>query len=186
MFGFGLAIRVACLRQSVSTWNKYRLDNLEWIPNLRDANLRDADLSGADLSGAILLWSDLSGAILSHADLNHAILSWSDLRWSDLSGSNLSGSNLRGSNLRYASNCLDLGRETISGRGYNCGVVPGKDSDGNVEYRFFAGCRNFTFAGARAHWGSPDYPDKDRAAWYLRRIDFAEKECEIVFGWRAK
>jgi hypothetical protein len=44
-----------------------------------------------------------------------------------------------------------------------------------------AGCRWFTLAEAREHWG-PDYPDPQIAAGYRALIDFVEAEARRL-GW---
>lgn len=80
---------VEILKQGVDTWNKWRADNPDIIPDLSRANLSDTNLSGADLSGANLDGAYLRGANLSGADLHHA----------GLSGTNLDGVLLRGANL---------------------------------------------------------------------------------------
>ena len=93
-----------------------------------------------------------------------------DLQGANLRGANLWGANLRGADLQGVNLLLDLGQEI---RGYRRIVFLGT-ADGNP--RFMAGCHYFTFAEARAHWGSADYPDQKRGNEYLRLIDFVEKE----------
>jgi hypothetical protein len=107
------------LKQDVSGWNNWRIDNHDVTPNFkhaklsraylskanldkawfRGADLREADLREADLRGADLRGADLSGADLSDADLSDADLSDADLSGADLSGANLSGANLVGAYL---------------------------------------------------------------------------------------
>ena len=88
---------VTLLKQGVTTWNKWRRENLNIRPDLREADLREADLSEADLSEA-----DLSGAHLSGANLNGAYLYRADLSGAHLGGANLSIANLSIADLREA------------------------------------------------------------------------------------
>ena len=36
---------------------------------------------------------------------------------------------------------------------------------------YHAGCRRFTADQGRSHWGSPDYPNPERGAGFVRAID---------------
>jgi len=99
-----------------------------------ERNFSGADLRGADLRGAYL-----RGAYLRGADLRGA-----DLRGADLRDADLRGANLRGAN---------LGAQWI--------ILGGTRSDGfqflltnftEEGVRVKAGCRNFTWAEAIAHW----------------------------------
>ena len=142
--------------------------------DFRDANLGCADLGGADLRGANLRGANLRGANLGCADLRGADLGGADLRGANLRGANLRGANLgcadlggadlRGANLRGANlRGADLGGVYL-GSTYFCVqwiVQGGTRSDG---YQFMltnfigegvrvkAGCRNFTWDEAIAHW----------------------------------
>ena len=89
------------------------------------AVLTDADLTGADLTGAVLTDADLTGAVLRHAVLRHAVLT--------------------GAVLTGAVGIIDAGQDP---RGYR--FVGVRHTDG---WRVAAGCRWFTIAEARAHWG---------------------------------
>jgi hypothetical protein len=40
---------------------------------------------------------------------------------------------------------------------------------------YHAGCRRFTAAEAIAHWGAPDYPDKERGAAFVAAVKAEEK-----------
>jgi len=124
------------LKQGVETWNQWRKDNPEVIPDLseavvtgavlssinlsgadlheadiRGANLVDADLRGANFSGAKLNLADLGVADLRGANISGAILWWVNLRSAFLSGANLSGTDLRGANLAEA----DMYRVNLTG-----------------------------------------------------------------------
>ena len=95
------------LQDGVTAWNKWREDNPEIIPDLRDASLSGVDLSGADFSGATMSGADLSEANLSGADLVAADLSRAHLRWAylgeaDLAKASLNGADLSGANLDNA------------------------------------------------------------------------------------
>ncbi|HET9282602.1 MAG TPA: toll/interleukin-1 receptor domain-containing protein [Candidatus Angelobacter sp.] len=114
------------LKKGVETWNKWRNENREIIPDLSDAklnwsdlavklsrvNLSKADLSRTDLEGmnlikAYLRGAHLTDANLSEADLREANLSWADLReanlsWADLSGTDFSWADLTGADLSQA------------------------------------------------------------------------------------
>ncbi|NTW82583.1 MAG: toll/interleukin-1 receptor domain-containing protein [Chlorobiaceae bacterium] len=70
---------VAILKQGLDVWNRWRKDNPEIIPDLKEANLREADLRDANLRGANVSGADLSGADLSGADLNRAYLDRSNI-----------------------------------------------------------------------------------------------------------
>ncbi len=115
---------LAKLKESVSAWNKWRLDGGESLvqadlsgaslrgaslgvaflyeANLREADLGRADLNGADLSGANLNGADLRGASLNGADLRGASLNGAKLSGAKLSGAKLKGAKLKGANLQGA------------------------------------------------------------------------------------
>lgn len=82
----------AKLKEGVTAWNQWRIDNPDMEPDLSGANLSKADLYGANLIEANLSGSDLNGANLSEAIIFKA----------DLSGANLSGADLSGANLNLA------------------------------------------------------------------------------------
>ena len=67
------------LEQGIKAWNKWREENPNIKPNLRNAkvrnNLSEANLSMADLCGADLLFANLERANLRGANLNRANLS---------------------------------------------------------------------------------------------------------------
>ncbi|MFG6105306.1 toll/interleukin-1 receptor domain-containing protein [Leptothoe sp. EHU-05/26/07-4] len=97
------------LKQGVKVWNRWRGENDDIIPDLRDADLsrtdlngidlhdtelRDADLSGAKLHGANLIGADFSGAYFFNAKLRGADLGGAYLVAANLSGAKLSDANL--------------------------------------------------------------------------------------------
>jgi hypothetical protein len=65
---------LARLKQEVSAWDAWRLENPTIQPDLRAADLRGAHLRRARLSMANLSRADLSGADLTAADLRGAHL----------------------------------------------------------------------------------------------------------------
>jgi uncharacterized protein YjbI with pentapeptide repeats len=73
------------LVKGVKSWNQWRQDNPDKVPDLRHADLREANLMRADLSGADLSDVDLSGKDLSGTNLTNA----------DLTRSRFIGCNLR-------------------------------------------------------------------------------------------
>ena len=100
---------LAILKQGMEVWNNWRDENLDVIPDLREADLSGTNLSRANLSRANFSCSDMSGADLSYANLSGVNLSRANLSWyTDLSGADLSGANLSmadlsgGVNLRVA------------------------------------------------------------------------------------
>jgi hypothetical protein len=58
---------LAILKQGVRTWNKWRPEHGDIIPDLSKANLSEAELSGTNLSGADLSEANLTGADLFRA-----------------------------------------------------------------------------------------------------------------------
>ena len=122
--------------------------------DLRCANLRCADLRCANLDGADLRRADLRGADLRRAYLGCADLCGADLGGAYLRGAYLGNANLRGADLRGADlGGADLGNQWI--------IQGGTRSDGyqfmltnftNEGVRVKAGCRNFTWEKAIAHW----------------------------------
>jgi len=101
---------VALIERGSESWNQWRRDHPDIVPDLRVAHLRHAslcemDLSGAILSIAVLHSADLSGANLRGADLSSANLEKAVLCGADLQGADLRGAKFTGGDLRRA----DLG-----------------------------------------------------------------------------
>ena len=110
------------LKQGVEVWNRWREDNPDVIPDLKqadlqgieliradlseadlsEANLSDVDLAGANLCKADLVAAHLSGAFLFEADLSTADLSRANLNRALLAKANLSGAKLVYANLFMA------------------------------------------------------------------------------------
>jgi uncharacterized protein YjbI with pentapeptide repeats len=62
---------LAILKKGMKTWNKWKRENLDILPNLQKAKLKNLDLSKFDFSLA-----DPGHADLSLADLVHADYAW--------------------------------------------------------------------------------------------------------------
>src|SRR3990167_5631810 len=67
----------------------------------------------------------------------------------------------------------DLGSEQTRKYG-RCAYV-GTDAIARLQ----AGCHHFTLAKARAHWGSTDYPERNRGDEYLALCDYVQTLCRI-------
>jgi uncharacterized protein YjbI with pentapeptide repeats len=108
------------LDRGVRSWNQWRIENPDIIPDLRKVDLsgrdlRFADFRGAKLNGARLSNICLASAKFHHAELSGANLSRANLKFaefieSDLTKANLSGSDLSEVCLRKAS----LGEANLS------------------------------------------------------------------------
>ena len=99
------------LHEGADSWNRWRTERPDVLPDLRvahlrRADLRDFDLSGALLSIAILHSADLTGANLRDADLSSANMEKVILCDADLTGADLRGTKFTGGDLRRA----DFGR----------------------------------------------------------------------------
>jgi len=70
---------VDILKRSVESWNKWREENPELLPDLSGADLFEADLPRANLRRANLSHSVLQGAVLRDTDLTEANLENADL-----------------------------------------------------------------------------------------------------------
>ncbi|MBM4428186.1 MAG: pentapeptide repeat-containing protein [Chloroflexi bacterium] len=82
---------VAKLTEGVVSWNDWRSQNRDVVPNLRGADLAQANLEGYNLSRAILSNANLSIANLSGANFTNANLRGADLSMANLSNANFSG-----------------------------------------------------------------------------------------------
>ncbi len=104
------------LKQGVGVWNKWRKDNPDVVPDLRESNLLRADLNqinlhGANLDGIFLGGAKLNGATLSGTNLSAATLFEATLYGTDLHGATLYGANLHRANLCEA----DLNQTHLGG-----------------------------------------------------------------------
>jgi hypothetical protein len=93
---------LALISGGIATWNKWRAENADVIPQLREADLRGAELDGFDLHGARMRYAYLRGAKLRNANLSNADLTRSDLCEATLIGADLRGASLGRSNLYRA------------------------------------------------------------------------------------
>ena len=95
------------LRQGVSEWNDWRVQNASVTPDLTGIRMAAAKLNGVDLSHTLLrastlIRSSLKGADLSHADLREAQLHEVDLSDANLHRDDLADASLAGAKLRRA------------------------------------------------------------------------------------
>lgn len=125
------AEQLALLSKDVMAWRTWRKQNLEIVPDLREANLSGVDLSGALLSHAILLNADLSNANLSEAWLVEA-----NLRGTDLSGANLTGASLARAILSESSTVTT---DRTSGGGVSSVEHPVNLSNANLSGAYLGG-----------------------------------------------
>ena len=129
-------------------------------------------------SRANLARADLSGANLSRADLSRADLAWANLAWANLAGANLARANLAGANLAGANLAGTNVAVAHRSDGYDffASVV-----DGAARIR--AGCHNFTFSEARAHWQGTRAGTRlgDES---LALVDHLERMLAIAAKWR--
>ena len=79
------------LNQGVESWNQWRKDNPDVVPDLTSTDLSYADLSHADLSHADL----------SHTTLNHATLNSTNFNFADLSHATLNFATLNFATLNF-------------------------------------------------------------------------------------
>jgi len=88
---------------------------------------------------------------------------------SDLSGADLSGANLRGANLYGAEGFYLLPAQDPRGHSFPHAV----QHDG--VWRIRAGCRDFSIAEARAHWGGGYEGERWIGDMYLYACDWLER-----------
>jgi uncharacterized protein YjbI with pentapeptide repeats len=126
------------LRKGVVTWNQWRQEHPQTLPdlsnadrtpiplggadlsnadlsgaNLRDANLNGANLNGVNLTGAFLLANSLVEAKLRNADLSGAIIKGAAALGADLAGANLSYAEVTATNFCGANFSGALLREAV-------------------------------------------------------------------------
>lgn len=131
--------------------------------DLRWANMRVADLRLANLSNTNLHSADLRGACLYRASLYNANCFQTDFRGGDLRSTDLSWTNLR-----RAIGCHVL---THTQHGYTIIAIWH-----DTEWRIQGGCRDFSIAEARAHWGSEDYPYPPDGERICLMLDWLEQQ----------
>ena len=162
--------KIVELLTNIKNFNQWREEQPD-----SDINLSGADLSGADLRGAKLSWADLRGAKLSWADLSGADLRGAWLSWADLSGADLSGADLSWAKLSGVAFCGTIGVLIAQFDPRNYTLVVWKCQG---KPRVKAGCRDFSFEEALAHWGSSDYPDAARGQMYVQMIKLLSASFE--------
>ena len=107
----------------------------------------------------------------------YEIMEGADLRQANLFKANLFKADLRRANLQGA----DLRRANLYGADLYGAIVPVAEFDerghqfcikaDDNEIRFIAGCRNFSYEEAVAHWGAEDYRDRARGDMYLAHVE---------------
>jgi hypothetical protein len=95
---------VKILKQGVKTWNQWRKNNPDIVPDLRatilkESNLSNANFSAAKLDGAILILANLSHANLREAELRSVNLTSANLSQADLSEAHLIATNFHNAKL---------------------------------------------------------------------------------------
>lgn len=115
---------------------------------------------------------------LRQANLREANLRGANLREANLSGADLSLADLSGADLSGVEVVIDGGQDR---RGYR---VTGWLHNGQLMVK--AGCRNFTLAEARAHWGGADYLRDHSAATQAEMLARVELIVTVARarGWR--
>lgn len=168
----GIAVTFrAAVEAAVGAKADLRGANLRYT-DLRNADLQSANLREADLFGANLIDTNMQYADLRGADLHVAVMIGSDMQYADLRGADLRGVNLRGANLCRANLygatllCLPVGDP----RGYRP-VAIWRDA-----WRIVSGCRDFSVAEAREHWGENYKGDPAIGAQYVAACDWLESQ----------
>jgi hypothetical protein len=138
------------LGQGVRTWNQWRIDNPEVVPDLTNANLIKAVLNGFNLRQAKIASTDLSFAYLEGADLSRANLFGANLfrakmKSAQFLGSTLSEANLRDADLRSA----NVKEANLTDVNFTRANLTGADLSGSYLYR--ANCVQATFEGANIY-----------------------------------
>ena len=100
-----------------------------------------------------------------------AVANGADLRGANLRGANLRGADLRGADLRDA-DLHDAHQCVVLPVGDSRGYVPVAVWTDNCYWRIFAGCRSFTVAEARRHWGEGYKGDRETGDKYLYALDW--------------
>jgi TIR domain/Pentapeptide repeats (8 copies) len=101
---------LSIIHQGARTWNVWRIDNRDAVPDLASSDLSTLDLSGFDLSNINLNNANLSGTNLSFANLSGASLVRSNLSGAVLDNTILNNIDLREANVEA---CAHKGRSFI-------------------------------------------------------------------------
>ncbi len=105
------------LMEGVKSWNRWREENPDVVPELSGMDVGAKDLVGANLSGAKLGGAYLDGANFARVNFNGA-----DLRAARLSEANFSMADLIGADLRDAHLCSSYFRKADLSRATLCGA----------------------------------------------------------------
>jgi len=92
----------------------------------------------------------------------------------NLRDANLRDANLRGADLSFAKGILLL--PVQDARGYS--FAHANQTDGG--WRIRAGCRNFSIAEAREHWGPGYCGDREQGDMYLYAVDWLERKLAAM------
>ncbi|MGP8252051.1 MAG: toll/interleukin-1 receptor domain-containing protein [Terracidiphilus sp.] len=129
------------LLEGVEAWNRWRRENPEIRPYLREADLSRAELNGVNLAGAHLGEVNFFSSNLSGSDLRGANLIGIDLSEADLNGADLTGA--------WAARALFVNIDLRGVRGLDAVVHSGPStvgidtiykSDGKIPPSFLRGC----------------------------------------------
>jgi uncharacterized protein YjbI with pentapeptide repeats len=103
------------LEKGLETWNNWRDENPDIIPDFSNFSFFQANLCFANFSGANFSGADLYDAVLSETNFHRADLSKANLSYAHLSHADLSGANLNGADLTHT----DFDNTNLSGADLN-------------------------------------------------------------------
>ncbi len=154
------------LKNSVESWNFWRVENSGLNPGLAGEDLSKANLALANLSGADLCRADLRYADLRGADLRNANLRRANLREANLSGADLSGARLYRANLNRATltgaNLADAELDRVFLRGADLSGADLRGADMRFSVLVATNLDGAHLTGARVHgisaWGLEGVP----------------------------
>ena len=93
---------LSILKQGVESWNRWREEHPEIIPDLRGVNFDEANLAGAAFEEARLEGASFQKAFLDNVDFKMAILTEAKLYRASLTKADLSGATLKNADLSFA------------------------------------------------------------------------------------
>jgi hypothetical protein len=165
---------VEVVRQGAESWNRWRKDNPNIVPDLSRASITKADIGDATLYRA-----DLSGSDLSFADLSGNCLVAADFYESNLTGAKLAGSDLAGAHLSKAKLVdADLSKARLIGANLNMTRLYGADLTACT-----VGWTLFAFVDLRAVKGLEEVIHEGPNNWSRHRLSFSRHNSEGVFAW---
>jgi uncharacterized protein YjbI with pentapeptide repeats len=108
------------IKKSVDSWNLWREQNPDIVPDLskadlRGLNLQNVNLKNAQLKETKLNFSNLSGANLDSANMEKCKLQEANLQRANLQNAKLNGAGMLESNLQYA----DFTNANLEGAQFN-------------------------------------------------------------------